>query len=202
MTQQISDTFQYCDAEYAVAGISDGNLFNPAVLDLKPGIACTACWRGYQAVYAILETQLVVADLYITLWKNMEGFQFHRKQGPAINGITPTEKKRQEFDLNNHYSGINHHLEYTGGLLLVDGLISSFHIHRSLYLACEYKNVIELVFENGILSREIDHSEKMAEVRQMILEYSDSNDFYLMLPNDEIPEFAECTFERTYTRIL
>jgi hypothetical protein len=52
MTAQIDDTFRYRWRQYAVAGVSDGELFDPSLLDLKPAGTCSACWRGYQVVGA------------------------------------------------------------------------------------------------------------------------------------------------------
>jgi hypothetical protein len=53
MTAQINDKFLYRNREYAVAGISEGDVFDPALLGLEPAGTSTACWRGYQAIFAL-----------------------------------------------------------------------------------------------------------------------------------------------------
>src|SRR6478672_2117870 len=73
VTAQINDTFRFRGHEYAVAGISEGELFDPSVLDLKPTGTCTACWRGYQAVFALLDSRLVLDTLHVTLIRPGEG---------------------------------------------------------------------------------------------------------------------------------
>lgn len=58
VTAQINGTFRHRKREYAAAGISEGELFEPSLLDLKPAGAYAACWRGYQAVFAVLGSRL------------------------------------------------------------------------------------------------------------------------------------------------
>jgi hypothetical protein len=195
MTAQINDSFRHRDTDYSVAGISAGELFDPVVLDLDPAMLDTACWRGYQVVYSIVETHLVVADLHVHLLEDGEGY--HSKQGPIINGVTPTGKL-EEFDFNNHYHGLNYHLEYTGGLLLADGFIDDLYVHMGFHPAWKYERVIELIFENGVLVQEFDRSEKMAEVRQMIIDSRSYRGSNQMPTKDEIREFVERSFDRTY----
>jgi hypothetical protein len=198
MTAQINDSFQYGDIEYSVAGISAGVLFDPAIFDLKPVMASTACWRGYQVVYSIADTHLIVADLHVNLLEDADVYQ--RKQGPTINGITPTEKQSEYDRFNNHYYGLNYHLEYSGGLLLADGFIRDLYVHMGFHPAWKYETVIELVFEKGVLSQEFDHSEKMAEVRRRVLESRSrsSRETDRMPTTDEIRNLVERSFDRTY----
>ena len=121
MTAQINDVFRFRGREYAVAGISEGELFDPSLLDLKPVGTCTACWRGYKAVFGLSESRLVLDELHVTLLRPGEGYQ--PQEGPAINGVKPTGPNHEHDWFNNHYEGINYHLEYTGGLLLAVGFI-------------------------------------------------------------------------------
>src|SRR5262245_18320683 len=121
MTAQINDTFRYRQREYAVAGISEGELFDPSLLDLKPTGTCTACWRGYQAVFAVADTRLVLDALHVCLVKPGQGYQ--PEEGPSINGVKPAGPQGEHDLFNNHYEGLEYHLEYSGGLLLADGFI-------------------------------------------------------------------------------
>ncbi|MCB9925533.1 MAG: hypothetical protein H6822_25510 [Planctomycetaceae bacterium] len=197
MTAQINDRFRHDGIEFSVAGISEGELFDPAVLDLKPSMASTACWRGYQVVYSVLDRHLVVANLHVKLLEE-EVDGYIRKEGPPINGVSPTGPAEGYDFFNNHYEGINYHLEYTGGLLLAHGFIEQLYVHMGFHPAWKYERVIELLFENGVLVNEFDHSERMAEIREMILESRTGEEDREMPTRDEIRAFVERAFDRKY----
>lgn len=204
MTAQIDDVFLYRGDEYAVAGISEGKLFDPAVLEIEPSMASTACWRGYQVVYSIVDRHLVAANLHVNLLEK-KGGRFQRQLGPTINGVAPEGPDEDESGpdevviqfFNNHYEGMNYHLEYSGGLLLADGFIRELYVHMGFHPAWKYETVIELVFENGILTDETDRSLQMAEIRDMVAESSDGN-ARSMPSDDEIRRFVDRAFDRTY----
>ena len=192
MTAQINDEFTHRDAGYSVAGISAGQLFDPATLDLKPSMASTACWRGYQVIYGVVGRHLVVADLHVNLLA--EG---RRQEGPLINGISPVELDEEFEFFNNHYEGINYHLEYSGGLLLANGFIEDLYMHMGFQLPWKYERVIELVFTDGMLVDEFDRSERMAETRERILAAENGNS--VEPPSDnELRRFVESAFDRSY----
>ncbi len=196
MTAQINDIFRFRDCEYTIAGISEGELFDPAALDLKPVMASTACYRGFQAVYAILDGCLILADLHIQLVE--ETWKYGRKQGPTINNITPTGQ-RERFDFfNNHYEGINLPLKYSGGLLIVRDFIRELYVHMGFHPAWKYQRVIELSFRGGVLSNEFDRSEKMAEFRRMFANAGADQRPNQNPSTNEIREFVRRAFDRTY----
>ncbi len=196
MTAQINDTFRYRQREYSVAGISEGELFDPSLLDLKPAGTCSACWRGYQAVFALFDARLVLDALHVNLLKSGEGYE--REEGPPINGVKPGEP-RGEYDLfNNHYEGLQYHLEYTGGLLLADGFIKELYVHMGFHPAWKYEKVVELIFDAGILKQEFERSEQMAEIRQRFLGSRAENDSDGMPTEYKIAMFVERAFDRSY----
>lgn len=197
MTAQINDRFRHRGSEYSLAGISEGELLDPSILDLKPAMASTACWRGYRAIFAVLDSRLVLETLHVNLLEG-ERKEFRRVQGPTINGVIPTGS-REEFDIfNNHYEGVNYHLEYSGGLLIADGFIRDLYVHMGFHPPWKYETVIELVFENGSLRNEFDRSERMAEVRQLILDSPTDDGDRRMPSKDEIQQFVERAFDRSY----
>ena len=196
MTAQIDDVFRYQDATYAVSGISEAELFDPSQLDLKPTGTCSACWRGYQAVFAIVDSQLILDTLHVNLLAPGAGYT--RQEGPPIKGVLPTGPVEESDWFNNHYVGIRYPLDYTGGLLLADGFIRDLYVHMDFHPAWKYKKVIELTFENGILQREFDRSERMAEIRQLILDSRRDGDRRRMPTDREISEFVQSSFDRTY----
>lgn len=196
MTAQINDTFRYHCNQYAVAGISEGELFRPDSLDLAPAPATTACWRGYQARFAISGSHLVLDALHVNLVEDFKSGR--RKEGPVINGVEPTASHERYGFLNNHYLGLDLRLKYSGGLLLADGFIRELYVHMGFHPAWKYETVIELVFEDGILRSEADRSESAAGLRQRILESRGDEEAGRMPDRDEIREFVKLAFDRTY----
>lgn len=196
MTAQIDDMFRYRGADYSVSGISEGELFDPSLLDLQPAGTCTACWRGYQAIFTVSESRLVLDTLHVNLFTAGEGYE--RQEGPPINGVSPTGPRGEHDWFNNNYTGLDYHLEYDGGLLLADGFIDDLYVHMGFHPAWKYTTVIELIFANGILQQEFDRSERMAEVRQKIIDSPKDNADSRMPTNEEIRNFVERSFDRTY----
>lgn len=195
LTIQINDTFQHEGRKYAVACISEGTLFNPAILDLQPFAASTACYRGYQAVFGLIGKRLVLDALQVNL---LQQGTSHRREGPTINGVKPTGS-RYEYDLfNNNYYGIGFPLEYSGGVLLGDGFIRNWFVHMGLHPALKYERVVELIFESGILKREFDRSEQMAEVRARVADSPSVGDSQSKPTDDEFAELLERAFDRRY----
>jgi hypothetical protein len=195
MTAQINDTFHYREREYAVAGISEGELFDPALLELNPRGVCTACYRGYMAEFAVSNTRLVLRTLQVNLLNPSE---LTAEVGPTFCGVKPTTSL-DEFEMfNNSYEGLNYHLEYTGGLLLGDGFIEDLYVHMGFHPAWKYEAVVELVFDAGILMAEYDRSDQMAEFRRGMLENKDEGDAHRMPTDDEIKRFVDRAFDRRY----
>jgi len=193
MTAQIEDLFRYQGIKYSVAGTSEGELdelFDPSLLALTPVGVWSDCWRGFQAVFAIVDSQLVLDTLHMNLLAGDE--DYGPQKGLPINGVSPTGSRGKYDFFNNHYVGIGYHLEYTGGLLLADGFIQDLYVHMDFHPAWKHTNVVELVFETGVLQNEFDRSERMAEIRQLLLDSGRS-------PTDtEMLEFVKRSFDRTY----
>lgn len=196
MTAQINDIFRCRKHDYSVAGISEGELFEPSLLDLKPAGTCSACWRGYQAGFALSDSRLVLDALHVNLLKAGEGYE--REEGPTINGVKPARPQGKYDWFNNHYEHLKYHLEYTGGLLLADGFIQELYVHMGFHPAWKYERVVELIFEAGVLKREFDRSERMAEIRQRFLERVEGNASDRLPTEDEIAQFVERAFDRSY----
>jgi hypothetical protein len=196
MTAQINDTFRYRKREYDIAGISEGELFDPSLLDLKPTGTSTACWRGYLAVFALSDSRLVLDALHVNLLKPGKGY--YREEGPIINGVKPGGPRAELDGFNNHYEGLEYHLEYTGGLLLADGFIRKLYVHMGFHPAWKYKRVVELIFDAGIVQQEFDRSEQMAEIRQRFAELRAEDNSDRMPTKDEIARFVERAFDRSY----
>jgi hypothetical protein len=205
VTAQINDMFRYRESEYSVAGISEGELVDISILDMKPAGTCTACWRGYQAVFAANESRLVLDALHVNLLQRDEGKKrLDRVDGPTINGVAPAAATGipDSFDnriFNNHYEGLNFHLEYSGGVLLADGFIRGLYVHMGFHPAWKYETVIELIFEGGVLKGEFDRSVQMAEIRETFSKSKKERwDSDRVRRKDEIRRFVERAFDRRY----
>ncbi len=196
MTAQINDAFHLDGDDYSLAGISEGDLFDPSLLGLKPTGTCTACWRGYQAVFGIDTNRLILQTLHVNLISDTKSYS--RIPGPGINGVTPTDAEGEHDWFNNHYNNINYHLEYSGGLLIANGFIRDLYIHMGFHPAWKYKCVRELLFENGRLTSNTDRSAQMAEIRQSFLATRDTSHSSRMPSRNEIEQFVERAFDRRY----
>ena len=200
MTKQIDDLFRYDGTQYAVCGISEAELFDPwPLMNVEPVLwgASTACSRGYQAVYALADSQLIVDELGISLYAKIEGK--HTPQvGPPINGVSPTKDGQSRSFFNNHYMGLGYRLDYTGALLLGNGFIRQMYVHMGFQAPWKYKNVVELVFDGGVLVHEFDRSELMETIRHEALDIQREKD-RIRLPSDaELWEFVVRSFDRAY----
>ena len=129
MTAQFNDQFHYHDKGFAIAGISAGDLFNPADFGLFPIPASTACWRGYVAVYAISDSHLVLDALSVNL---------REEQAPTINGIEATESAGQYRFFSHVYKDLKYRIPYTGRLML--GMISSVS-YTSIWAFTRHGNI-------------------------------------------------------------
>lgn len=195
MTAQFDDLFRYHRGDYSVAGISAGELFDPALLDLKPQGTCSACWRGYVATFGVAKRRLVLQALDVNL---LNPQTFDVTEGPAINGVSPVVDHTESKLFNNSYSRLDYHLEYSGGLLLAQGFIRELYVHMGFHPPWKYERVIELTFEGGILQQEFDRSERMAEIREMIC-HRTNEETAGDLPDDaDLRTFIERAFDRSY----
>jgi hypothetical protein len=198
VTAQINDVFRYRGRDYAVAGISEGELFDPSLLGLKPAGTCSACWRGYLAVFGLSDSRLVLNALHVNLLT--PGKRYERQEGPTVNGVKPTGPRDEHDWFNNHYEGIDYHLEYSGGVLLADGFIRELYVHMGFHPAWKYERVVELIFDAGVLKKPFDRSAQMADIRRRFMESRSGTDTDHMPTEDEILRFVERAFDRSYRR--
>lgn len=196
MTAQISDLFRYNDSDFSACEMSHGDLFTPSTFGMTPIATCTACWRGYQAVFAILQSRLVLDSLHVSLLD--EEKENSLIEGPTIHGVKPTLRKEADDWFNNEYDGLNYQLHYTGGVLIGDVFIDDLYEHMGFHPAWKYRIVHELVFADGILQQAFDRSELMAELRvEVAATRKDGDDSYMHV-NQVIREFMARSFDQNY----
>lgn len=206
MTAQINDTFFYQGESYAIAGISEGGLFDPAAFGLEPASICSNCWRGWQAEYALAGRQLVVDVLNVNLFdRDRPRGSYERVPGPPIGGVLPVDgeqddSKGRRFSsrFNNRYENLGHPLTYTGGLLLASGFIRDLYVNMGFHPAWKYEKVVELVFEGGMLQKARERSAEMAELRNLVLAQAEQSDARGRGSDASIRKFIERAFDRRY----
>ena len=78
------------------------------------------------------------------------------------------------------YKDLNLFMKYTGKIVLGRGFINKYYIHMGFQQAWAYEEVIELVFENGVVVNTINHNETVSRIRE---------------EHDNDPEFREASCE-------
>jgi hypothetical protein len=126
---------------------------------------CSACWRGYLAIYSLNDDKLVLNKLEINLVKIKES-EFNAITGPEINGVKP--QLNPHHHLNNTYEDLNFPLNFTGGILLGKDFIQELYVHMGFHPAWKYEKVYELVFQEGKLIEKRNMTVKMAEIRNKL----------------------------------
>ncbi|MFZ1946789.1 MAG: hypothetical protein WAW06_04525 [bacterium] len=162
MTAQINDEVFYKRHRYSIGGINGEGLFAPEEYGFRPQPSCTACWRGYYCQYAVKRGILVLTDLH--LFVDREACDAARRgDGTVLFGVHP---RLAEELADIEYNRLDHPVTFTGGLLIAAGFIQELYIHMGFHPAWKYREVHELTFEAGKLSRAADRSKEIAEFRR------------------------------------
>lgn len=159
MTNQTADNLTYQDQLYEISGIKGGKLLTPEAFGMKPIPMSTGCYRGYVFTYLFKSDQLTLTEMLVRAKNNFY---------PPIKGVV---SKAEDFlggipslDIG-YYTGLEVSCPFSGGLVIVNGLINN----RSVVpMPVDYKTVIELILENGMLRQVVDHSPKIKEIRNQI----------------------------------
>lgn len=115
----------------------------------------------YSGNLDIKEYQLYLRDLSVFCDRNF----------PEIGDIQPTISEISYGITHASYEGIHIPLKFTGGLIAGNGLINDYDtgmLCSGRYyepLHC-YQTIVELIFQDGRLVTEIDHSKAMARIRK------------------------------------
>jgi hypothetical protein len=188
MTMQISDSFSYRGRSFSLAGFSGEGLFRPDRHGMELKRAGTFCYRGFVAHYDVwddtktspldgkLRTILRLKDLRVNpadrdtlplllFGAPLEIYDRHRLDPNVVNDLTG-EKSILDVVFGCRYTDCPEPLNYTGGLLLGRNLISELSVNQGFSPAWKYRQVHELVFEDGVLIEEHDRSAQMAKIRK------------------------------------
>ena len=130
---------------------------------LRPVARSSANWAAHIPTYGMDGNKLVLKDL---ITNNGRG----KEPPPEINGIAPQRMEpamsNQGHDL--EYKNVNLPIHYTGTFVIkADFVRGRYRFDGWNEYPAYYESVIELTFENGILTSEKDMSKEMAERRRV-----------------------------------
>jgi len=107
MTAQFPDTITYAEAEWTLAGVNGGPLFEPVVAGAKVRPASTACRRGFVCRYALRDCLFYLDDLHIS------------SDGPAPRLFErDPEPPTSDLGFDASYLNLGTQVPFSGGLLL------------------------------------------------------------------------------------
>ncbi len=163
MTAQMSDIFYVKEKKYFLVAMSELIGFDPRKYGIIPAPISTACWRGYLCVYDVTQKRLYLRDLYINSKNSVY---------PDINCVCAFPKAKSDIGLfggAHWYGHLNIPIEYSGKILIGNDFIQEYYIHMGFQMPWSYKNLIELDFENGVLTNTVNHSEAARKIRKEII---------------------------------
>ncbi len=158
MTAQFEDMCEYQNAEYEIVGVNGFGLFLPANHGLRPAPKCTACWRGFVCRYRVESDRLILSDLCL----------YTDEIPPVLFGVKPQIRFEQLSPGDFIYPHLNHSVTFTGGLLLARDFIRGLMVNMGFQSAWKYREVHELIFQDGRLIEQRDVSARIAELRQKL----------------------------------
>lgn len=164
MTAQISDSLEYLGREFDLAGIHGGPVFEPQQYGLAPQMISTACWAGFYCTFTVDAEALRLKELSIGL-PEPQATAAREGRGPELFGTRPVYVENRYCFV---YEALNAVLPFTGGLLVADGFLQELYVHMGFAPAWKYREVYELIFEEGRLVRTLDCSKQMAKVRERL----------------------------------
>lgn len=204
MTAQIGDIYKYKRKEFSIVALSNAIQFDPKEYGLEPHARSTACWRGYWCEYNIVDDELLLQNLYIF---NADG------KYPPLNGIEISPQEYQEctaYSFKNKkgekvmrpkhmghrvYKNVNMPIPYTGKILLGDGFMHEYYIHMGFQRGWAYRELVEFVFEDGVLLECNDLSHIAKAQRDAIKKHGEDSRY----PDDgDIPKFVNKSFSLDY----
>jgi hypothetical protein len=117
MTAQISDTVLYQNNEYSLIGRDGGDLVTPEYFGMEAEMISTACYRGFYATYALIDTGIVIRDFTLRAVAN---------NYLPIQGIEPIVE-----DGKGTYHLLDAPISYTGRIRIARRLLRSYGLSKS-----------------------------------------------------------------------
>ncbi|WNG46798.1 hypothetical protein F0U60_23755 [Archangium minus] len=163
MTAQISDSVQYTNRTFSLRGVKGSGLFEPRQHGLNPQMVSTACYRGYICTYDVSNGGLFLEELLLGLEPREELAARHGKGKPLF-GRVPRYMGQPHGSV--VYEQLHWPTLFSGGLLVATDFIQELSVHTGIHPAWRFKEVHELLFEEGRLVEAFDCSVAMTRVRE------------------------------------
>lgn len=143
----IEQQLYYLNKNFKILNTEKEFIIHPAAFGLLP-VSADALQRSFASSFLIKDYRLILDNLKLY------------NEGIEDNG---TEK----IDLNVlQYNFQNQLISYSGTILIGDAPIKEYNFKGVKMTSFSYKDVYELVFEDGNLKTTIDHSKEMARIRK------------------------------------
>lgn len=171
MTAQIHQRVVYQDREYDLIGVDGTKLPTPEDFGMEVVGWSTACYHGHTSTFALVDDVLILTDLHIgrlkegSQWKTINGIEPIRK---SFGGSVGPYQWPIDDNVGRHYVGLNIKTDFTGGILIGSGFVALFKT-LGFQKPHSYKKVFELLFENGLLTTVVDHSEQAETQRNELI---------------------------------
>ena len=149
-----TDTFLYKDESYDLLLKEGTQIFRPQAYGVAPAGSQRKGW-DYHGEYGLDGYQLLVNRL----WIHSEG------NYPPIKEAEPAMISSLETVEYAEYNDLAEPVAYTGGIVIARDFVYGFGFTGDYPCFC-YKNVLELIFENGRLVTTIDHKKAMVRIRK------------------------------------
>jgi len=192
VTAQIPDRLDYEGHEFSIVGIKGEGLAHPLDFGMQPTTIHTGCYRGYYSTYSCVNGKLKLISLTL---RTADGTYI------AIHDVRPeldriTNRDGKEVTANATYSGLEIDVAFSGGLLVARDFIQEMYVHMGFQKPYAYERVIEMMFRNGQLVGQIDHSDRMAFIRQEVISGEERKPG--SFNRDEMKDWIEWTFSLDY----
>jgi len=190
MTKQIVDAIYYNNERHLPISMSGKGLPHPRDYGLDPDMRSTACWRGFYYQYTIRQERLWLTHLVVNhkgdyplidgvsvIYEKDRILKDDEAEPEFLDGRwvlrltsadSKTVKRTVHYD-GGIYSNLNVLAPLTGGILLGIGDVDVPYIQYDFSHLSGYETILELLFEQGILVKTIDHSTSVAAKRDELM---------------------------------
>ena len=183
MTGQIPDKLIFTGKKFDLVGVKGEGLYEPLDFGLTPKSPHTANWRGFVSTYEVSDDFLIFKELQVSIEDEKESY-------PLINNIKPISRKEGLIHLD--YKNLNLKTNFSGKILIAKAFIDSMYVHMGFQSPIAFETVIELEFNEGILTNQKDLSNKMRHYRKKGI--SDGK----LKPQDDLMKWISRTFSLDY----
>jgi hypothetical protein len=160
MTLQKSDVVIFDGRNHLIASFVDGEPFVPTDYDFRPVSSSTACRRGYLCVYEVRDDLLVLDAFHVN---HQEGRvpASQLKRPPSLNGVEARESTMPDVG-RWMFERIGLRLRYTGRVRIGREPYRESHRELRFPSPTKFVKVLELTFEDGMLTAAQDLSENVS----------------------------------------